>query len=153
REENLKNCHKRLSVLFGKTLSSSSIYESESWGFDAEPFLNQVIIINTKTKPESLLEEILRIENEMGRKRNNTGYESRIIDIDILFYGSIIYKSKNLVIPHPLLQERMFILEPLNEIRSEYIHPVIKLPISNIYLNCTDTTKLKKYKTQYPHDI
>ena len=153
REENLNVCLNKLSGHFGQALSSSSIYESEAWGFDAEPFLNQVLIFNTNMNPESLLKEVLAIENEMGRKRSKDGYQSRIIDIDILFYDTIIYKTDNLEIPHPLLQKRKFILEALNEISSEFIHPVIKLSISDIYLNCIDKSYVKKYKSQYPYDI
>ena len=153
REENLFDCYNKLSNLLGKAISSSNIYESEAWGFDADPFLNQVLIFNTNLNPESLLKEILTIENEMGRKRSKAGYESRKIDIDILFYDTIIYKSESLVIPHPLLQERMFVLKPLNEISSEFIHPVLNFPVKEIYLNCMDNSKIKKYKSQYPNDI
>lgn len=114
-------------------LSESSVYETEPWGFQADiMFLNRVVSVETDIPPVALLEELKNIENEMGRIRNTGGYESRVIDIDILFYDDVVFAADNLVIPHPHLHERMFVLEPLSEIAPDFIHPVLDKTVTEL---------------------
>ena len=111
----------------GVVKSVSAIYESAPWGFDAKKsFLNQVIAIETKLDPFQLLQALLKMEKELGRKRSVSGYESRTMDLDILFYEDEIINSKELILPHPRIQDRMFVLLPLNEILAQYRHPQLK---------------------------
>jgi len=130
----------------GKIVKKSSLFESESWGFNSnDKFFNQVILIETSMSAEDLLQNILNIELLLGRVRNNTGnYNSREIDIDILFYNDEIIKQQDLKIPHPLLQERMFTLLPLNEIASELKHPLLHKTISELFTKCKDILKINK---------
>lgn len=121
---------------FGHVKKLSSIYESEAWGFDSEhKFKNQALIYKTEKEPIDLLDSIHEIEKKLGRIRQNNGYEDRGIDIDILFFESNIIDLERLKIPHPLLHERAFTLEPLNEIASEFKHPIIKKSIKSLLLD------------------
>jgi len=131
----------------GKIISSSSFYETEPWGFNDENFfLNQCIIIETTLTPENVLQELLAIEEKMGRTRVGKLYASRIIDLDILFYDDMILETPQLVIPHPLLHKRRFVLMPLAEIAPEMIHPVFKKTIHQLLEECDDKMKVELYK-------
>ncbi|MBT9146172.1 MAG: Bifunctional folate synthesis protein [candidate division WS2 bacterium] len=88
---------------------------------------------------------IVNIENSLGRKRNNRKYTSRTIDIDILFYENEVMFSETLVIPHPRIRERKFVLEPLNELIPQYIHPVEKKTIRQLFLECNDQLEVKRF--------
>ena len=121
----LKNARVEIEHRCGRIIQSSSIYETASWGFEAGPFLNQVIIINPTSDPIPLLEKLLEIEIQLGRIRNSeTTYSSRTIDLDILYFDAIILHSTQLIIPHPRLHLRRFTLAPLAEIMPFFIHPV-----------------------------
>lgn len=119
-------------------LSASPVYETAPWGPVPQPaFLNQVLMIQTAMSPEDLLHDLLEIEKEMGRIRHEK-MGPRIIDLDILFYDSITHHSDMLLIPHPLLHERRFVLQPLFDLCPDYIHPVIKKSIKQLLLECPD---------------
>ena len=125
RESNLEEAVARIREYIGPVLDSSSIYETEPWGFHAkDEFLNKVVKVNTELTPSGLLGRILMIESLLGRVRGQVRYSSRLIDIDILLYEDLIVEEESLKIPHPLLQQRKFVLVPLCEIASEIIHPV-----------------------------
>lgn len=128
----------------GVLVSYSSIYKTEPWGNkNQQDFLNQVLEIETVLTPQDLLVEILSIEKTMGRNRLSK-WEPRVIDIDILFYGSLILDTPDLNIPHPLLHERRFTLLPLHEIAPEFIHPLFQLPIFSLLKNCADPGLVEK---------
>jgi 2-amino-4-hydroxy-6-hydroxymethyldihydropteridine diphosphokinase len=104
----------------------SSVYETQSWGKTDEPeYLNMVIEIETELPAQIILEKILSIELIMGRKREEK-WGSRLIDIDILYYGDSIIDEPGLHVPHPQLHNRRFTLEPLAEIAPNFVHPVLK---------------------------
>jgi 2-amino-4-hydroxy-6-hydroxymethyldihydropteridine diphosphokinase len=145
RQKNLKTAIDEIGKKIGKVISLSSIYETEPWGFDTDnQFLNMVLIAETTLSPSGVLGRILMIEAEMGRIRTEKQYSSRIIDIDILFFDDLILDELSLKIPHPLLHERRFVLEPLSEITPEYIHPVFRESISTLLSHCTDNSNVKK---------
>jgi len=130
----------------GKTIKISSIFESEPWGVDyKEKYLNQVILCQTELSPEFVLTEILKIENLIGRKKREVKYESRIIDIDILFFDNQCINTKSLIIPHPLLHKRKFVLLPLIEINSNFLHPVFNKAIKQLLVECSDKTMIEKF--------
>ena len=110
----------------------SNIYKTKPWGVTDQPdFLNMVIEIECGHAPEVLWTYIEKIEQMMGRTKTRKWGE-RIIDIDILFCDDKIYETENIVIPHPLIPERDFVLTPLKEIAPEYIHPILGKKIKEI---------------------
>jgi 2-amino-4-hydroxy-6-hydroxymethyldihydropteridine diphosphokinase len=122
----------------------SSVYETQSWGkIDQPDYLNQVIALKTNLTARTVLEKILAIENEMGRKREEK-WGSRIIDIDILFYNSAIINEPGLQIPHPELHNRRFTLEPLAEIAPDWVHPVFMKNIIELKKYLKDSLIVKK---------
>jgi 2-amino-4-hydroxy-6-hydroxymethyldihydropteridine diphosphokinase len=129
----------------GELFILSSLYETEPWGFTHEtPFLNQAVGFYTHTSPHKLLGELLIIERESGRIRKGVAYEPRSLDIDILFYGRDIINLNNLVIPHPRICERRFVLVPLDEIAPDFIHPVRNKSIHELLKECEDRSWVRK---------
>ena len=122
----------------------SSFYKTSSWGFDDDFFINFVVQINTIFSPEILLQKLLFIENQMGRVRIGNEYSSRVIDFDILFFDDVIIKQSNLVIPHPQLYLRKFVLIPLLEIAPNFICPHKKMSISKLLKKCSDKNSVEK---------
>ena len=138
-----------------KVVSTSSFYETEPWRFKTENwFVNAVIIISTSYYPEELLNICLRIEQQLGRNRSEeSGYNDRNIDIDILFYDDKIIDEHtggiDLTIPHPLLHKRAFMLVPMLEVAPSYVHPVLKKSISDIYDEIDDPETVCLYGTRF----
>ena len=119
----------------GNLVSRSSFYETEPWGFSSNhPFLNACCLCETKLSPLEVLHRTQQIEKELGRKRKskNKKYHDRPIDIDLLLCDDLTINTKELTIPHPFMQERRFVLEPLKEIAPDVIHPVLHISISKM---------------------
>ena len=134
-----------ISERIGAIRKFSSFYETEPWGFSHDQlFLNQVFEVDTKLNPFEMLECINDIELNLGRVRNKDRYSSRTIDIDILFYDDLVIVTPALTIPHPEMTKRRFVLEPLAEIASEIVHPVLKKTIRQLLLDCEDLCKVYK---------
>ncbi len=143
RKRNLQKATALISEEAGKIISKSSVYETEPWGFSHElNFLNQALEIETTLEPLQLLESLLNIERKTGRDRGGTSYSARVIDIDILFYGDRIVKSGRLIIPHPKIHERMFVLAPMAEIAPQFMHPLLDKSISQLKDMCVDTKRV-----------
>lgn len=125
-------------------VKKSAIYETQSWGkTDLPDYLNQVVMLQTTLSAHNVLEKVLEIEIEMGRKRDEK-WGSRIIDIDILFYGSDIINEPNLIVPHPQLHNRRFTLEPLAMLEPNFIHPVLNKSILELKNSLKDDLIVKK---------
>lgn len=125
-------------------VKKSAIYETQSWGkTDLPDYLNQVVMLQTTLSAHNVLEKVLEIEIEMGRKRDEK-WGSRIIDIDILFYGSDIINEPNLIVPHPQLHNRRFTLEPLAMLDPNFIHPVLNKSILELKNSLKDDLIVKK---------
>lgn len=135
REKNLETALSELENEGIVILKKSSIYETAPWGYEKQPeFLNMAMEGLTLLGPYDLLKLIKEIESKMGRKKT-IKYGPRVIDIDIIFYNNIILKSKVLTIPHPLMHKRDFVLKPLCEIASEFIHPELKISVKKLLDN------------------
>jgi len=131
RDTQLRDAQARLGAL-GRVAAVSSVYETEPVEFTEQAwFLNCVLALETILTPQQLMSAILRIEQEMGRRRTqNKG--PRSIDIDILLFGNEIIELKDLTIPHPAMHQRRFVLGPLAEIAPEVIHPILKKTIREL---------------------
>lgn len=122
----------------GKIEKKSSVYETEPWGKTDQPmFRNMTVLVNSTLLPELLLIQILEIEQTLGRIRIEK-WSERVIDIDILFFNNDIINQPDLVIPHPFLHQRRFVLDPLNEISPNLIHPVLERTIKELLENFPD---------------
>lgn len=142
RGRNLEQATDHIVKVGSEIIKKSSIYETAPWGItDQPPFLNLVIHFRTTENPHSLLEKLLNIEREMGRKRIGK-WGPRIIDIDILFYDNRTINTEDLTIPHPEIQNRMFTLLPLKEIAPNLIHPVFDVSILSLTEACTDSSEV-----------
>lgn len=143
-EKQLSRAETLIAERIGPVRASSSIYQTAAWGNREQPdFLNRALTIETNLSPRQLIEEILLIEESMGRKRSKKN-DPRIIDIDILLYGDIIVDEEDLKIPHPFLTERRFALEPLHEMAPRVIHPALGKEIAALLEACGDMLAVKK---------
>ena len=145
REANLNKALEFIGKSIGRVDSRSGIYETEPWGFQSENnFLNMVIKVHTKLKPTDLIKKLILIEDQLGRIRDSRKYISRTIDIDILLYANVVIDKSNLTIPHPLIQDRKFVLVPLCDIAPEMIHPVLNKTFAVLLKECKDDREVKK---------
>lgn len=131
----------------GRIVKVSAAYESEPWGFKAEEwFLNRVIVLETEMEPEALLSALLQIEKELGRVRHPeaVGYTSRTVDLDILYYDNRIILTENLTIPHPRLHQRRFALLPMCEVASQFVHPEFNVTQTELLSRCDDFSEVRK---------
>ena len=147
RFDHLEKARKGISEFIGDITKTSSVYETAAWGFKNQAdFLNRVFEVSTELKPLEIMEFIERIETELGRVRYKK-WGMRKIDIDILFYNDAIIMTDHLKIPHPLLQDRKFVLVPLNEIGPELIHPVLNKSVRKLLELCKDELGVRKMKS------
>jgi 2-amino-4-hydroxy-6-hydroxymethyldihydropteridine diphosphokinase len=144
---NLQTANNWIARNIGHISSSSSIYETEPWGFQCPTnFLNQAIVVETLIEPLRLMKEIQLIENQYGRKRIPGEYSERRIDIDILFYEKVVMQSDELTLPHKHIHNRRFVLEPLIEIAPLWMHPVFNKTLQQLHAECVDTLKVWKFE-------
>jgi 2-amino-4-hydroxy-6-hydroxymethyldihydropteridine diphosphokinase len=132
-EENVRESVRRLAAL-GRVTAVSTLLVTEPVGFLDQPqFVNGVALLETELSPLLLLRELLAIEKAMGRDRSSGPPKGpRILDLDLLLYGQEILADPDLVLPHPAMQERKFVLEPLAEIAPEWRHPVLKQSVAQL---------------------
>ncbi len=142
--KNLENAKKFLSEHGVSLTKLSSIYETEPWGTakGQETYLNQVLEANTILNPEDLLAITKLCEIQLGRSSEQGHMQPRVIDVDILYYGESCLEKENLIIPHPAIHERMFVLVPLLEIAEDWIDPRQQKPIWELYDSCRDNSEV-----------
>lgn len=141
--QNLQNAVNHIFKKVGGIVQISPIYKTPAWGFEGEDFYNACLVIETRFSPEAVLSKLLLIEELLGRaKKTKSGYENRLIDIDLLFYGEEILTSQQLILPHPRIAERKFVLYPLKDIAAEFLHPVFKKTIQVLAEETTDASKI-----------
>lgn len=129
----------------GTIVALSRVYESPSWGFEAGNFLNAAVGLKTALSPQQVLEQLLAIEKEMGRERSDSiGYQSRNIDIDIIYYEYEIIETPELTIPHPQMTKRRFVLRPLSDIAPQFYHPILNKDTRNLIQESRDKTNPEK---------
>ncbi len=141
----------------GRLERESSIIQTEPWGFESDSmFLNSVAVFVTDKTPREALRICNDIESRLGRVRDGKekGYKSRTIDIDILFCDDMIIETDELTVPHPLIEYRSFVLEPLKEILPDFVHPVLSLRLDEIELKTgvfPDKSSVKNEKSRVQH--
>lgn len=128
----------------GTVVGVSGYYESPSWGFEGGDFYNAAIVIHTLQKPAAVLKSILKIEKEAGRIRKSDTYESRPIDIDILSWDETSLHTKNLTVPHPRMEQRLFVLLPLQEVAPDFVHPTTRTSIAELIRLTEDKSGCKR---------
>ncbi|MBE7698085.1 2-amino-4-hydroxy-6-hydroxymethyldihydropteridine diphosphokinase [Tenacibaculum finnmarkense] len=145
RLENLQNAINLIAANIGAIQQIASVYETPSLGFKGADFYNTCIKVNTCLSPEKLIKSLLYLEDKLGRTRKNkSGYTDRIIDLDILLYTDEIIFSENLIVPHPRMLQRKFVLVPLVEIAKNILHPTVKKNLHDCLINCSDTSEISK---------
>ena len=147
REENLNQAIQLIRQNISTNLSISNIYETEPWGnLNQAGFLNLILKIeNSSLLPHEVLEKIQKIENELGRVRVEKWGE-RCIDIDIIYYDDLIIDDARLVIPHPFVQERKFVLVPLADVAPDWVHPILQKTTLQMLQDCPDSGWIKLYE-------
>ncbi|MGI4727530.1 MAG: 2-amino-4-hydroxy-6-hydroxymethyldihydropteridine diphosphokinase [Janthinobacterium lividum] len=140
----LKEALQQLETSVGRVIRTSSVYETQSWGVANQPdYLNQVVEMETLFLPDKILEKTQFIEENLYRERTKK-WDSRTIDIDVLFFGTEIIDLPNLKIPHLQIQNRLFTLVPLNELIPNFVHPILNKTIQELRQEVSDELLVKK---------
>ncbi len=126
RLQNVETAIALLHAKAGTVVKVSALYETPSWGFESTPFYNCALVIHSQKEAKLLLEACQGIEIEMGRTHSKPGYEARIIDIDVIAYNEEIISTTNLQVPHPLMQDRLFVLLPMRDLQLDWRHPILQ---------------------------
>jgi 2-amino-4-hydroxy-6-hydroxymethyldihydropteridine diphosphokinase len=143
-QKQLTKAKKNIGTQIGNITRQSGLYLTAAWGkTDQADFVNQVIIVETSLSAEQTMNSILSIEKNMGRIRTEKN-APRIIDIDILFFNKLIFHSALLTVPHPQIQNRRFVLVPLNELSPLLIHPKLGKTVHALLKECPDKLDVKK---------
>ena len=144
RYDNLQKAIQWLENVVGPPLAASAVWESEPWGYaSAHPYLNRVVILQTDLEPGALLRVLLGIERRLGRNRQDEeGTADRPIDLDLLGMEDLVFSEagpEGLVLPHPRMHLRRFVLEPLTEVWPRWVHPVLGQTVQDMLLQCEDS--------------
>ena len=133
-----------------KIIATSSFYETEPWQMPTDNwFVNAIVQISTSYTPEKLLKECQRIESKLGRNHSHQDhYEDRTIDIDILFYDDVVMNTEELVIPHKYFHKRAFMLVPMLEIAQDFVHPIYKKTVAELYDELENPESVYLYGTR-----
>lgn len=142
-----ENCQKGISQLIAKTKSllimKSSFYETEPIGYEKQGwFLNAAIKIETLLDPSELLRDLKSVESDLGRNFQQVRFGPRTLDLDILFYDNLIENAADLVIPHPRMHERCFVLKPLCDIAPAMVHPILKKSVAQLLKDLEDSEQM-----------
>lgn len=144
RLENIRLAVDAIHRTIATVVNISALYETPSWGFQGEPFFNCALVLQTTKKAEQILDEVLQLETRLGRARNSEdGYESRIIDIDVIAYNEDIINTDKLKIPHPHMQNRKFVLLPMRDLNLDWRHPILQKYLPELVQLAEDKSQCK----------
>jgi deoxyguanosine kinase len=146
RFENIQKAITLINEELGSVIAVSPIYETPSWGYDDDAYLNNAICLNTDLQALDLMSYLLEIERQLGRKRSNSeGYEARCIDLDIILIEGVIVDHPQLQVPHPRMNLRKFVLKPLVDIAPKWVHETVGLSMRNLLDKCEDESQIEYY--------
>ncbi|ASV29446.1 2-amino-4-hydroxy-6-hydroxymethyldihydropteridine diphosphokinase [Maribacter cobaltidurans] len=129
----------------GEVMAVSDVYNTPAWGFESDDFFNACLEVKTKFTPQDVLDKLLDIEELLGRKRSQeTGYQSRNIDLDIIYYDHEVALTETLTLPHPKMAERRFVLKPLADIAPQFYHPIVNKDTRNLLQETRDKSVIAK---------
>ena len=144
RLKNIENCIELVHKGVGTIIKVSRLFETPSWGFDSDSFYNCALLIHSSNSAQKILNQVLKIEKQLGRVRSGVvGYESRVIDIDMIAFDEEIINSDKLQVPHPLMQNRNFVLLPCQDLKLDWKHPIFKKTILELVEESTDKSVCK----------
>ena len=147
RLENIENCIHLIHQEVGTVIRISKLYESPAWGFESDAFYNCALLLHTHLSAHKILQQVLKVEKLLGRIRSGQpGYQSRVIDIDLIIFDDEIIDSDKLQIPHPLMQNRNFVLLPMQDLRLNWKHPVLNKTIPELIAVTPDNSSCKAIK-------
>jgi len=157
RLENIESCINLIHQEVGTVIQVSKLYETPAWGFESDAFYNCALLLHSNLSAQKILSQVLKVEKQLGRIRSNQqGYQSRIIDVDLIVFDDEIIDSEKLQIPHPLMQNRKFVLLPMQDLKLDWKHPVFQKTISELIAIspddsiCTVVQDLKKPLQEIP---
>ncbi|MDP5096624.1 MAG: 2-amino-4-hydroxy-6-hydroxymethyldihydropteridine diphosphokinase, partial [Flavobacterium sp.] len=144
RLETIQSCIDLIHSEVATVVKVSKIYETPAWGFESEPFFNAAILIHTTKSAQKVLKQVLKVEKKLGRVRSkDSGYQARIIDVDIIAFDEEIIATETLQVPHPLMQNRKFVLQPMLDLGLNWEHPTLKKSIAQLLLQTEDKSEIK----------
>jgi deoxyguanosine kinase len=133
RLENIQTCIDLIHQEVGTVIQVSKLYETPAWGFESDAFYNCALVLHSYVSGQKILSQVLKIEKQLGRIRSGEqGYQSRIIDIDLIVFDDEIIESEKLKVPHPLMQNRNFVLLPMQDLKLDWKHPIFQKTISEL---------------------
>lgn len=133
RLENIESCIALIHQQVGTVIQVSKLYETPAWGFESDAFYNCALLLHSASSAQKILNQILKVEKQLGRIRSNQqGYQSRIIDVDLIIFDDVVIDSDKLQVPHPLMQNRKFVLMPIQDLKLNWKHPVFQKSISEL---------------------
>ena len=136
---NIESCIALIHQEAGTVIEVSKLYETPAWGFESDAFYNCALLLHSNLSAQKILNQVLKVEKQLGRIRlNQEGYQSRIIDIDLIVFDNEIIESEKLTIPHPLMQNRNFVLLPMRDLKLDWKHPVFHKTINELIASTPD---------------
>jgi deoxyguanosine kinase len=157
RLENIESCINLIHQEIGTVIQVSKLYETPAWGFESDAFYNCALLLHSYSSAQKILSQVLKVEKQLGRIRSDQqGYQSRIIDVDLIVFDDQIIESEKLQIPHPLMQNRKFVLLPMDDLKLNWKHPVLQKTVSELIAVtpddsvCTVVQNLKKPLAEIP---
>lgn len=148
RLENIERCIQQIQNEIGTVIRVSKLYETPAWGFESEKFYNCALVMHTAKAANQILEEVLALETKLGRVRTEAeGYQSRIIDIDVIAFDEEIIDNEKLKVPHPEMQNRLFVLVPMRDLNLDWRHPILQKYLHELVVLSEDKANCKFIKT------
>lgn len=144
RLENIERCIMSIHREIGTVIRVSRLFETPAWGFESEPFYNCAVVVHTHKSAHQVLDEVLLLEEALGRIRSDVeGYQARIIDIDVISFDEEIIASEKLKVPHPEMQNRLFVLVPMRDLNLDWRHPILQKYLHELLLLSEDKSNIK----------